>query len=229
MVKIPIIHKWMLKYAFNYQSASKAELFSKMKFAFIDSNGKRYYTWHDKFDMPISRGEQLQIIMQELASRVDRETLEDWINSTKKVAMDSNKDKALLNVIRMVDALDDRMEVSFDEELLMKLACVVYVDDSQDPRIWDEEYEKAKAKHLSEDSKTGLYDFFVRGGLSQYLPSFVDSQIAYQKYLMQANQLKKKFKNLTIDLPKIVDEHLGLDSTIKQKSTNGSKQKRESA
>jgi len=221
-MKIPILHRWLLKYAFHHQSKPKDEIFSKMQFSFIDSNGLKYYTWSDKFDMPIQRAEQLQIVLQEISARVDRETLDDWIDATKKMTMESDKDKALLNVIRMLDALSDRMDISFDEDLLLKLACVSYVDESQDPRYWDEEYEQKKFKRLEQDAKTGLYDFFVKGGLTTYLPTYIDSLTAYQKYSIKANQLKTRFKNLTVNLPKT-----NSGTGTKQKFTTGNSLKKE--
>lgn len=170
---LPEWHDIAVKYAFNSQSISKDQVFAKMKPAFIDSEGKRYFEFTDLYDMPLPRHDELQIILIEIANRISYDDLDNFIAIGLKIV---DEKKKISEISFMLQALKRRRELLYDPYLMFKLCAAIYIREDQDPTIWDDELEKKKIIQFKKDFAGGLYDFFHKAGLAKYLPAYTRSK-----------------------------------------------------
>lgn len=178
---LPLFKRQVMEYAFTLQKPNHSE-FSKMKFAFLDSKGRRHFYYEDEFQMPVLRRRQLEIKVQELDSGVSLDTLGLWLDNIDEELKKNDKGEALVNIGRLTGLLRTRLELDCDVELLMKMACIIYVREDQNPHVWDEDLEREKFNQLMEDRSEVLWDFFISTGLSVFLPSFRGIREGFKEY-----------------------------------------------
>lgn len=201
-------HRAALDYAFKFQSISKDKIFSKMKPVFIDSNGMRYFEFIDLDDMPIPRFDEMQITLQELGNRISNSDLDQFVDVCQSIINQEKGKNKISDISAMLSALKSRRQVLYDPYLMFKMCACLYIREDQDPSVWDEDLEKNKIEQFKKDSREGLYDFFYKAGLANYLPKGMDGSIPLKSELMQRQEAEnmeyqiKEFQELLATLQK---------------------------
>jgi len=155
-----------------FENQSKPINFENLEEKFTDSNGMRYYIWSkdEMFNMPLIRFQKLQVYIQELQSSFQGQELNEFVKVLEEQvdACVNNAGKGLAAIGHLIKEVEWRQQALFREDILFKMVGCQYIREDQDPKIWDQELEDKKIAQLMEDSKTGLSDFFLRAGMSDY-------------------------------------------------------------
>lgn len=194
LLYIPYFRRIALKYAFDCQRKPKD--FSKLSFAFIDSNGKRYYTWDDKTDIPIKRMQAIQVCMLEQQACLTGNELHVFLNAMDKALervltpRKGEKVSGLAEVGYLLTEMRLRKDNLVHEEILFKMLALTFVREDEDFTHTDEEIQKQKIQQFKKDADGGLHDFFYGSALKEFIP-FAN---------MSAQELKEHIRNSTIRL-----------------------------
>lgn len=194
-------HQEACKHAFNNQSISRDAQFAKMHAVFVDSEGRKYFSYLSMDDCPLPRYEQLQITLQELDNRISYTDLDLFADTILKIANDEKRKTKVTDLGSMALALKKRRELLYEPELMFKMCSILYIREDQDPAVWDEDLEKGKIEQFKKDSRAGLYDFFYSAGLRNYLPGSTQSKsesMQLQELENQTEQIAEFQKLLAI-------------------------------
>lgn len=135
--------------------------------AFI-AGGVQYYKVKDMFNTHTLRGTSAVEIYDKWNMRMDRSTLQKYIDEMKS-QFTTSKSIDLNRVITLLNSMQDRMNyVLPPREYLWDLFCVTYFDRSESPYAYDPEYQIAKKARLKQSGK--IDDFFLFTRLSELLP-----------------------------------------------------------
>lgn len=200
-----LFHEPIMKYAFESKYKGKFEDFDKMEMVFLDSEGRKYFSYLDPMEIPVVRRRQLEIKLLEADSGVSLDILNLWLDNIDKECESVDPKKAVLNISRLSKSLRERTDLGADVELLMKICCIIYVREDQNPHVWNEKLEEEKFEQLMKDRAGGLYDFFIMTGLSEFLPFLKGMEKGFKEYSMLREQEIKMYhrmleKHLSIQL-----------------------------
>lgn len=163
--------------------------FSKMEYKFIDSKGRRYYSYINDYDIPIKRFGQFKRFLMELANGMSRDEVKLFIGAMKG---ELNKPQIALDKIGfIINEMELRNDILFHEEIMFNMVAALYIREDQHPEKWDEEQEQVKANFLREEAQDNLYDFFVTASLGKYIPYLKDFKGTLGQFLVQTNKKKK--------------------------------------
>lgn len=161
-----------------YDSTQKppTEGFERMTVAFVDSNNRVYYKYADPMDMPMVRKGKYDEYIKWLSRGIDGEELELMIDSIDKAVdecintMDKNgRIKNISKVSALTKEMRIRKELIVHEEIYFRIMSVSYVREDENPAVWDITLEAEKVEQFKQDSKGGLYDFFMEGPLAGHI------------------------------------------------------------
>lgn len=178
------------------------------KYAFT-VGGIDYYEFDTTANLPWKRGLKFLSIYNELDMRCDRFYLE----SLCKAILDQfNKPKIgfneMSNIKTWVQQTQERLNWVYHEDLVYKLASVVFFDKNENPDDWEWKYASAKIEHWKKNE--GVQDFFLREPIKRLIPFLNNSALSILTYsqtqkeqdLAQlANLLEGMSGSRKIDLP----------------------------
>lgn len=195
----------VLKWAFTQQKPT--DWMSKCDFAFIDSNGKKYYKYKDEHQMPLNRFEQLNIYIQEYAARIDRPTIKSWINAANDVLNRKDDKRLKMEMGHLLKSLESRCDLLFEPDILLNIAMCQYIREDEKPDVWDENLQKEKVAQISKDKAAGnaLYFFFQEAGLNIYLPPLENMVENWSLYLGNVKAQKHLFAGMMAMVGKILE------------------------
>lgn len=128
--------------------------------------GKDYYKFSQAENQPYERALTCLVYYKELDMNIDAEFLDQHLAAIDKV-LTSNP----INVfqIKMLnDQLRTRLKLPKDPELLYKISSVVFFDKTENPAVYDYEYNKKKIAFWKENKS--LTDFFLTQPLKTLIP-----------------------------------------------------------
>lgn len=163
--------------------------FSKMEYKFTDSQGRRYYSYLNDYDIPIVRFGQFKRYLKELANGMDRDEVDLFI-AAMKVAVNKTP-PAMDKVGFILNEMELRNEMLLCEEVMFNMVAALYIREDQHPGKWDEETEQVKAQYLKIEAQGKLYDFFDTASLGKYIPYLKEFKGKLEKFLEQTN-IKRK-------------------------------------
>jgi hypothetical protein len=141
----------------------------------------------------------MQVRLQEIESRISRETLTEFAKTLKLAA----EKKDLLTVARIMGELEERLNVLYDPYLLIKFLCGVYIREDQvnSAGVFNESIEKDKYEQIIKDYDSGhLSFFFHKADLGRYLKSsdgsVLDLEIFNPKIVKNQMKEVQLFDNL---------------------------------
>lgn len=159
LLRFNFFRKSLLRAAYHVKYSDIDEM-AKLEFAFSDSKGKKYYKYIREDFLPLERYEQLQIRLLEMESRISRESLLEFSKVLKKYA--ENKD--FIRVALLIGQLEERLNLIYDPELMMRLLSGIYIREDQvrTAHIWNGTLEEEKFKQLMKDNDNGSLSFFFQ-------------------------------------------------------------------
>lgn len=144
--------------------------FDGMKYAFIGTDGKVYYSYQDIGDLPAMRTKRLEEYMIWIDAGVTKKSLEEFIDdlSTKllndvlRAKSDGDRSKACANIMALGKEMLLRGKDIIPEELYYNIAAVTIAREDEDPRGLDDTIHDMKVKMLRDAGRKGAPDFFFR-------------------------------------------------------------------
>ena len=184
-------------YAYQHQSK---EYKQHMHFAFVDSNGKKYFYFKDLKYMPLAMLEQVEELQAQIAMKIKQKDLDEWVDAMKKLLNGTSPNK-ITEAGYLLHALEERRTLLADPVLLMNLACVLYVREDEmmnSVYTYSEELHAEKVTQLTKDKTKGgsLFDFFAQAGLTGYLPSASFTTQDFAKFCKLMKMEMELFNNL---------------------------------
>lgn len=188
----PLYRRWERQF---YESQKGEDWRKDCAFAFMDSDGKKYYRYRDELKVPIVRMRTVQQILREIQNRISDIDIELFLDNVKgELYREAPQQQRLENIGRYIGMLEDRVQQLAPPELLMRLVCAMYIREDQDPGVWSEDIENAKYERLMADSKGALGVFFSQAGLQEYLPHPENIQRSVQEVLEDLQSRAEAFR-----------------------------------
>jgi hypothetical protein len=135
----------------------------------FEVGGVKYYEFDTTANMPWKRGLKCLSIYNELDMRCDRFYLTkhteamDNIFKSGKLGFDE-----MMKIRQLENQLKERLTMIFHEDLVYKVASVVFFDENENPDDWEWKYALEKIKHWKKHE--GAHDFFLREPISRLIP-----------------------------------------------------------
>lgn len=189
--------KWMLKFAW-FKDAVAKQVFilgktvyvdrdenAILNYVFSDASGRKYFKYIRPDLLPIQRYEQMDIRLMEIQSRISRESLKLFAETNESAARAND----MLTVARLSAELNERLEILYDPEVMMRFICGLLIREDQvkTTHIWNQEFENQKYKDLISEFDGRLSFFFQLTSLSDHVSfstsSDTDSENTTQKIL----------------------------------------------
>jgi hypothetical protein len=183
MIFIKLIY-WLFERQFNkvyFSRQSKKKGFETMKKVFVDSNGSPYYSVENDFDMPLNRVREIEKCTLGIMAGLDNKEMVLIREDMKKAINGGNKPN-IARIGHLLIEWERREEMILHPDLMFDLVAYKYVREDEDPSVVDKEIHKQKVAQFKKDSKEGLYDFFYRAGLSQYMPYLTKLESEWEEY-----------------------------------------------
>lgn len=194
-----LFQRQFLKLAFNSQSKPKG--FEGMQQVFIDSNGKRYYSYHDDLDLPILRGKEVQKRIQLIQASMSEANLLKFLDAME-IALNSGKKIETAVIGHLIIEMRKRVGIWVDMDLLFDTVAIAYIREDEDKAIWDKIIHQEKIEQFKKDSQGGLYDFFYRAGLIEFIPFLGKSTDEWNEYFLNS---ESKMKAMNKHLASIIE------------------------
>lgn len=156
-----------------------------MKKVFVDSNKKSYYVPESDFDLPHERTKALEKKLMMLRAGMSEDE-QDLILDTMEKALNSGKKSELAMIGHCIIEMRKRKELLLHPDLMMDIVALKYIREDEDPSKIDSEIHMQKVEQFKKDSKDGLYDFFYRAGLNQYIPYLEKLENDWEEYMIMS-------------------------------------------
>jgi hypothetical protein len=157
-----------------------------IEFAF-DVNGVAYYRFNDVFTLPYERGLMAIAIYEETRMKCSREYLLQHVQATEALLHEKRIDVFKINQLN--EQLRERLNLSFDVDLLYKLASVVFFDKKENPCLYDADYNLQKIAFWRQHK--GVKDFFLQMPVQELMPFLRNSDFDLETYSVVNEQLNQ--------------------------------------
>lgn len=142
--------------------------FDGMAHAFVDDQGRAYYTYPDVSAMPAVRIKEVEGLMLWADAGVSKPSMEAFTTEIEAQAMaalkardDKARAAALAKVSKLAEELRIRGRDVIPEEIFYNIAALCVAREDEDPRKVDEQVQRQKAAMLRQAGRAGA-DFFTR-------------------------------------------------------------------
>lgn len=186
-------------------------------------NGTQYYHIADKANMPTGRMLDCLEAMQENDMGMDRTTLQGYMvgieNALNPLPGERIKTGEAAALVREIK---ERLTYAFDTDLVLRIASLVFFDETESPYKADVAYCRVKEERFREECREDaqLRFFFQRLGLAEYMPLLAQHGTDLQDYTQM--QRMKKEQALDSLLPNIysrTENRQLYASLLKEKTT----------
>lgn len=168
---------------FELQNSKKKGL-EDFEFAFIDSDGKKWYKISQDVKMPYDRFVNLQKYLVELGACMTHDEFILFKRAIKEALSKPKPDIAMIGFL--AQELEIREQMLVHEEIMYKILNTIFVREDQDPYIWDEEIENQKVAQLRKDSSK-MKGFFLSEIMKKYVPYIEKLGIDWPEYSEESN------------------------------------------
>lgn len=176
------------------------EMAGKTEFAF-ECNGVKYYKAVKDYILPVGRYKFIDQKLSEAEIRMDLKTLKAFIVELEK-SLDGSKGTINLGkAFETIYKMKTRCELAFEPETIKRLASVVYFDETEDLRDYDEEYGNKK---IASWDKAEFIGFFLTKPIEELLNLRGISETSLAKYIKDSEQI---LKSLTLEQEKVSSEN----------------------
>jgi hypothetical protein len=128
--------------------------------------GTDYFRFDDLFNLPYERGMTAFDIYEESRMRCTREYLEKHVEILRGLSTSEKPDVFKIN--KLNELLEKNIRFDLSEELLYKIASVVFFDKNENPELYDEEYCRKKIEFWKKHK--GVSEYFRQKSLRELIP-----------------------------------------------------------
>jgi len=169
-------------------------------FAF-ECEGKRIYQPSDASQIPAMRALMAHRIYTQLNRGVTDENLEIHCKLMFSILNKPSLNvQDIINIKEVYNRLEDARHIPFDDDLLLDLACVVFVQEGENPYDFEKVVQDEKKAMFRRHPE--LVDFFYKHPLIDLIPSSMESEVDTEDYLRAAKKVKeaytKKISEMTL-------------------------------
>lgn len=168
------------------------EMAEKTEFAF-EVDGTNYYRMKKDVLMPVGRYKWVDATLNEVDIRMTLPLLKEYIKVLRK---NLNPNGGIINLdkaFQVIYSMETRTNLAFEPETVKRLASVVYFDETEDLRDYDQEYAEKKIAFW-EKKKT--YAYFMTRPIVELLNLNEVSETSLAKYIQEAQEV---LKDLTLE------------------------------
>lgn len=153
----------------------------------FEVGGIAYFQFNDIFHLPYERGLMALTVYEETRMKCTYEYLREHTKAVRKLLKENKNGVDIYKIYELNEQLDQRLQFSFDTELLYKLASVVYFDKNENPAFYEMEYCKKKIDHWKEHKSVS--DFFLQKPLLELIPYLKSVDIDLDMYSQAMTEL----------------------------------------
>lgn len=157
----------------------------------FEVDGVWYYEFDNTANLPWKRGLKFLSVYNELDMRCDRfyltkhvEAVQNILTGGKRVGFDE-----MVKIQQLNNQLKERLQMVYHEDLVYKVASVVFFDASENPDEWEWEYAMKKIERWKQAQ--GVHDFFLHEPLQRLIPYLNSGGTDFQLYSEVAKKLDK--------------------------------------
>lgn len=169
------------------------DLVGKFEKAFKVKNVQYYRAVKDYF-LPAGRYKAIDTRLAEADLRMNSKMLKDYITAIKAQLKPQNNVIDIFKISNIVSDMETHTDLQFEPETIKRLAAVVFIDESEDLRDFDDEYGEKKIKFWEENN---VVSFFLTKPMIEFLGL---SGISEESLRKSIPTLKKIKDGLTSDL-----------------------------
>ena len=165
-----------------YNGLAPKERYDQIEYAFT-SGGVHYFKFSAEVNIPFQRAIAARDILTEELWQIDPNFLKGWVESVLSLVISSalKPDKKVFEIGVLTTRLKEQLELSFSLVRQIKLASVVYFDESENPLDYQYPYNEKKIKFWMENND--VPGFFLNLLDYQSLPSLKELQANFPNYL----------------------------------------------
>lgn len=166
----------------------------KVEFVF-QVKSKKYYRFIEDHQIPVGRYKYIYAALKEVDLRMSIDTLKSFVAEMKKI-LDGGMKKNLVSMEQMwklVFNLETRISVPFEPGTVRKLASILFFDETEDLRTFNQKYGDDKVKFWMDNN---VMDFFLTMPIVELLGLKNISLASLEEYIQGHSEL---IKNLTRD------------------------------
>ena len=157
----------------------------------FEVGGVQYYEFDTIANLPWKRGLKFLSVYNELDMKCDRfyltkhtEAVENLLTGGKKVGFDE-----LVKINQLNKQLKERLQLIYQEDLVYKVASVVFFDAKENPDDWEWKYALEKIEHWKKHE--GVQDFFLHEPIQRLIPFLNVSEMSLEGYSQIASELDR--------------------------------------
>ena len=113
----------------------------------MDSNGIQYYTFVDRYDIPLARFKEIEKRVMMLQYALTDNNIDQFCDAMEK-AINKGKNSDIAMIGHLINELRKRKEIMLHSELLFEMVSLLYVREDENPSNVDENIFKEKIKQL---------------------------------------------------------------------------------
>lgn len=163
------------------------DLAGKYELAF-ECKGVKYYRAIKDYILPVGRYKWIDATLNEVDIRMTLPVLKGFIEELKKSLNVTNGQIRLDKAFQTIYSMETRCNLAFEPETVKRLASVVYFDETEDLRDYDQEYGQKK---IAIWEKAGTYDFFLTKPIGELLNLSNISEESLKTYIQKAGEILK--------------------------------------
>lgn len=203
-----------LKKLLKYKPKFAAPPTCNLKFAF-EVEGVKSYCPENAGELPSLRALMAHLFYREVEMKCTLTFLKDWNAAHKKLTSGAKFGmNQLVQVKQLEKALDERLELPWEPETVIKLASVFFIDEGEDPNVYDIGYNKGKIERMKRHPEH--LAFFLSHPLINLMPYISHSEVDIQAYSRLMEDVNKIHQALVSE---ILSENV---STILNEKKSGS-------
>lgn len=167
----------------------------------FEVGGIQYYEFDTIANLPWRRGLKFLSIYNELDMKCDRYYLTKHVEAVKKILRGGGRVgfDELVKIDALNNQLDERLKMIYHEDLIYKIASVVFFDATENPDNWEWKYALEKIEHWKKHE--GVADFFFREPMVRLMPFLRDSELNLEQYSQVAKAIDAKhLENISANL-----------------------------
>ena len=153
--------------------------------------GIDYFEFDTTANLPFKRGLKFLSVYNELDMRCDRfyltkhvEAIEKTLTGGKKVGLDE-----IIKIRQLNSQMKERLQWVYHEDLVYKLASVVFFDAHENPDDWEWKYAAEKIERWKNAEDVNA--FFLHEPIQRLIPFLKDSNLNFHDYSAMGKQIDK--------------------------------------
>lgn len=189
-----LLRKQAAKYLLSQQN--KPQKVADLKFAFVDSDGMRYYEWQTLSDIPQCRHLELSQMIGYSDARISPESLNVLCDEVDKrlhsIIAEKSEDKrrkSFAQSFALINEIRDRSSFSVPKDIMIRIAAIIICREDEDPEKFNLDIQNEKAAQFKKE---------LNNGNAFFLKSLIMKEL-YNSYLGTTELLQRLLANWELE------------------------------